>query len=389
MTLTGLVAKNALRNRRRSIPTIFSIAFSILLLTVMMTLWRSFYIDQLGPASALRLFTRPPHVFFTYAMPTDYRQKIKSISGVVAVAPLNLFNGVHKDNKAENGFPQGGTDPNEFLKVYRDYEIPPDQVIAWQKDRAGAIVENALARQHGWKPGDRIVIQGKFFPVNLEPNIRGIYKPPVPARGIWFNWKYVEEAVPYARDDMYILLADSPQDVTHIESAVDGMFRNSPSPTRTETEKQLELDFISMLGNVKAFILSICGAVVFAILLVSANTIAMSIRERTREVALLKTLGFTRWTVLMLLVGEAVTVSLAGGVLGLLTACGLSYEVVHSEKSGVLCFCTGNPGNLRGGAGRGSHGRVPQRRRSRLPRLGSQYRRGSAPHRLSKLWLRE
>jgi len=292
--------------------------------------------NLLGPASAIRLFTRPPHVFFTYAMPTDYRQKIKSIRGVVAIAPLNLFNGVYKDNKAENAFPQGGTDPDEFLKVYRDYEIPPDQAIAWQKDRAGTIVENALAKQHGWKPGDRIVIQGKFFPVNLELTIRGIYKPPVPARGIWFNWKYVAEAVPYAKDDMYILLADSAQNVTHIESAVDGMFRNSPSPTRTETEKQLEPDFISMLGNVKAFILSICAAVVFAILLVSANTMAMSIRERTREVALLRTLGFTRSLVLALFVGEAATLSLSGGVLGSFAAYSLVYGLTHSANSGSL-----------------------------------------------------
>jgi len=337
MTLAGLVAKNALRNKRRSVPTMFSIAFSILLLTLMMTLWRSFYIDQLGPASALRLFTRTS-VFFSYAIPTNYRQKIKSIRGVAAVAPLNLFNGVYKDGKAENAFPQGGTDPNEFLKAYRDYEIPADQVVAWQKDPAGAIVENALARQHGWQPGERIVIQGKFFPVNLELTIRGIYKPPVPARGIWFNWKYVEESVPYAKDDMYILLADSPQDVTRIEGAVDRLFHNSPSPTRTETEKQLELDFISMLGNVKAFILSICAAVVFAILLVSANTMAMSIRERTREVALLRTLGFTRKLVLMLFLTEGVTLSLAGGVLGACAAYGLVYRMAHSSGSlaGIL-----------------------------------------------------
>jgi putative ABC transport system permease protein len=337
MTLASLVAKNALRNKRRSIPTILSIGFSILLLTIMMTLWRSFYIDQLGPASGLRLFTRTG-VFFSYAIPTDYRQKIKAIPGVLAVAPLNLFNGVYKDSEGKNRFPQGGTDPGEFLKVYRDYEIPPDQVIAWQKDRAGAIVENALAQQHGWKPGDRIIIQGKFFPINLELNIRGIYKPPVAARGIWFNWKYVEESVPYAKDDMYILLADSPGNVTHIESAVEALFHNSPSPTRTETEKQLELDFIGMLGNVKAFILSICMAVVFAILLVSANTMAMSIRERTREVALLKTLGFTRRTVVMLLVGEAVTLSLAGGMLGLLATYGLFYELVHHGIGGSFAF---------------------------------------------------
>jgi putative ABC transport system permease protein len=315
MTLAGLVAKNALRNKRRTLPTILSLAFSILLLTVMLTLWHSFYIDELGPASALRIFTRT-RVFFSYAMPSDYRQKIKAVPGVVAVAPMNIFNGVYKDGKSNDRFPQGGTDPEEFLKVYRDYEIPREQVKAWQNDRAGAIVENALARQQGWKPGDRIVIQGKFFPVNLELNVCGIYKPPVPARGIWFNWKYVEEAVPYAKDDMYILLADNPQNVPRIETAIDSMFRNSPAPTKTESEKALELDFISMLGNVKAFILSICLAVVFAILLVSANTMAMSIRERTREVAVMRTLGFTGKKVLTLLVGEAVALALAGGFLG-------------------------------------------------------------------------
>jgi ABC-type lipoprotein release transport system permease subunit len=129
MTLIGLVARNALRNKRRTVPTILSIAFSILLLTMMMTLWCSFYLDQLGPASALRLFTRTC-VFFSYAIPTDSRQKIKSIPGVVAVAPLNLFNGIYKNNKTENGFPQGGTDPNEFLKVYRvSYNATPCQVL--------------------------------------------------------------------------------------------------------------------------------------------------------------------------------------------------------------------------------------------------------------------
>jgi putative ABC transport system permease protein len=315
MTLAGLIVKNALRNKRRSVPTILSIGFSILLLTVMLTLWHSFYIDELGPASALRIFTRT-HLFFSYSMPNDYRQKIKLVPGVVALAPLNVFNGVYKDGKSKDRFPQGGTDPEEFLKVYRDYEIPQEQVKAWQNDRAGAIVENALARQQGWKLGDRIVIQGKFFPVNLELNIRGIYTPPTPTRGIWFNWKYVEQAVPFARDDMYVLLADSPQNVPRIETAIDGMFRNSTAPTKTESEKAMLIDFISMLGNVKAFILSICLAVVFAILLVSANTVAMSIRERTREVAVMRTLGFTRIKVLFVLVGEAVALSMVGGLLG-------------------------------------------------------------------------
>src|ERR1700694_717219 len=118
----------------------------------------------------------------------------------------------------------------------------------------------------------------------------------------------------------YTILADSPESVARIGPAIDAMFRNSPQPTRTETERAFQLGFLAMLGNVKAFILSICGAVVFAILLVSGNTMAMTIRERTREVAVLKTLGFTKGRILSLYVGEAVTISLIGGLLGSLAA---------------------------------------------------------------------
>lgn len=326
MTLAGFVAKNALRSKRRSFLTILSVGFSIALLTIMATIWRSFYIDQTGPTAPLRLYTRTC-AFFTYAMPRDYRKKIRSIPGVVALTPMNMFNGTYKDEKAEDDFPQGGTDPDEFLKVYRDYQIPQDQLLAWQRDRAGAIVENSLAAQHGWKPGDRIFLKGDFFPINLELTIRGIYKPPVPARGIWFNWKTVEEALPYAKDDFYVLLADSAKDVPKIESAVDAMFHNSPQPTITETEKSLELDFISMLGNVKAFILSICLAVTFTIQLVSANTVATSARERTREVALLRTFGFTRELILRLFLAEALGSAIIGGVLGITAASGLLYTL--------------------------------------------------------------
>jgi putative ABC transport system permease protein len=152
--------------------------------------------------------------------------------------------------------------------------------------------------------------------------IRGIFTAPRPTQSLYYNQKYVEEAVPYMKGQQgfYTILADSPEAVQKIGPAIDEMFRNSPQPTRTETEAAFQLGFLAMLGNVKAFILSICGAVVFAILLVSANTMAMSIRERTREVAVLKTLGFTRATVLSLFVGEAVILALVGGILGSLVA---------------------------------------------------------------------
>ncbi|HEY1676801.1 MAG TPA: ABC transporter permease [Candidatus Sulfotelmatobacter sp.] len=321
MTLTRFVRKNTFRNLRRSILTVLSIGFSLLLLTLMMAIWRNFYMSKGTEESALRLVTRHK-VSLTFEMPAFYREKIRALPGVAIVIPQNWFGGKYKDDKSNDFFAQFGTDPDEFFKVYKDWQIPADQLKAWQQDRAGAVVDNRKAAQFGWKVGDKIIIQGDVFPVNLELTIRGIFTAPRPTQSLYFNQKYVEEAVPYLKGQtgFFTILADSPEAVQKIGPAVDAMFRNSPQPTRTETEAAFQLGFLAMLGNVKAFILSICGAVVFAILLVSANTMAMSIRERTREVAVLKTLGFTRGTVLSLFVGEAVLLALVGGVGGSLVA---------------------------------------------------------------------
>jgi putative ABC transport system permease protein len=321
MTLTRFVTKNALRNKRRSSLTVLSIGFSLLLLTLMMAIWRNFYLKEGSEVSALRLVTRHK-VSLTFSMPSYYREKIRALPGVAVVVPQNWFGGLYKDDKSRNFFAQFGTDPEEFFKVYKDWEIPEDQIVAWQRDRAGAVVDSKKAEEFGWKVGQKVIITGTIFPTNLELTVRGIFKAPQPTQALYYNQKYVEEAVPYMKGQQgfYTILADSPESVARIGPAIDAMFRNSPQPTRTETERAFQLGFLAMLGNVKAFILSICGAVVFAILLVSANTMAMSIRERTREVAVLKTLGFTRRTILGLFVGEAIVVALVGGVLGSVAA---------------------------------------------------------------------
>lgn len=317
MTLTRFVAKNAFRNKRRSILTVLSIGFSLLLLTFMMTLWHAFALEDGSAESAQRLVVRH-RVSLTFTLPMYYRDKIRAIPGVVAVVPNSWFNGIYKDQKPENFFARFGTDPDEFLKVFREVKMPEDQIKAWQRDRQGAIVSESLAKKFGWKLGDRIVIQGDIYPVNLELYIRGIYHTDPDFKALYFNSKYVEEAVPFFKGQAgtFDILADNPSDVSKIAAAVDDMFRNSPQPTKTESEKAFGLEFVAMIGNVKAFILSICGAVLFATLLVSANTIAMSIRERTREVAVLKTLGFTKRGVLGLFVGESVALSIVGGLIG-------------------------------------------------------------------------
>jgi putative ABC transport system permease protein len=321
MTLSSFVVRNTFRNKRRSLLTITSIGFSLLLLTLMTSIWRAFYIDQVAPEAAKRMITRD-RVSLAFFLPAYYRDKIRSIPGVVAVAPMTWFGGRYKDDRPENFFAQIATDPDEYLKVASDKIVPPDQVVAWQRDRAGALVDVTLAQRYGWKIGDKITLLGTIFPVNPELTIRGIYHRDPPQNSLYFNAKYLEESWDYfkGKAGWYATQVAEPGDVARVSSEIDDMFRNSPLQTKTESEKAFQLDFVATLGNVKAFILGICGAVVFAILLVSANTMAMSVRGRTREVAVLKTLGFTRQGLLSLLVGEAVGLSVAGGALGVIVA---------------------------------------------------------------------
>jgi len=330
MTLTRFVTKNAFRNKRRSFLTVLSIGGSLLLLTFLITIWRSFYDNKPTELSAQRLIVRNK-VSLIFNLPSAYRQKIQSMPGVKEVANQQWFGGQYMDDKPEHYFAQFGTDPQQILKVYPEFKMPPDQIEAWQHDRAGAIVDVGLAKKFGWKVGDRLNITGKIFPVNLELTIRGIFTPPDPTQSIYFNKDYIDEG--FARlkgsEGFYAVLADSPESVPKVAQAIDDEFRNSDRATKTESEHAFQLGFIGMLGNIKAFIMSICLAVVFTILLVSANTMAMSIRERTREVAVLKTLGFTRNSILGLFIGEAVSLSLVGGLLG----SGLCFLIVGGMAS--------------------------------------------------------
>jgi len=321
MTLSSFVVRNTFRNKRRSLLTISSIGFSLLLLTLMTSIWRAFYIDQVAPEAARRVITRD-RVSLSFFLPAFYRDKIRAVPGVVAVAPMTWFGGRYKDSRPENFFAQIATDPDEYLKVASDKIVPPDQILAWQRDRAGALVDVTLANKYGWKIGDKITLLGTIFPVNPELTIRAVYHRDPPQNSLYFNAKYLEESVSWFKGQAgwYATQVAEPGDVARVSSAVDDMFRNSPLQTKTESEKAFQLDFVATLGNVKAFILGICGAVVFAILLVSANTMAMSVRGRTREVAVLKTLGFTRRRLLSLLVGEAVGLAVMGGALGVVVA---------------------------------------------------------------------
>jgi putative ABC transport system permease protein len=331
MTLGGFVVRNAFRNKRRSFLTMLSISFSLLLLTLMMSIYRTFYIDQ-GPPNAAKTIITRDRVSLAFFLPAYYRDKIRAIPGVVAVAPMTYFGNVYKDDRATNSFAQVVTDPDEYLKVAPDKIVPPEQLVAWQRDRTGALVDIELMKKFGWKIGDHLVLQSPYFPVHPEVTIRAVYTVDPPVRALYFNTKYLEESVSWLKGQAgwYIAQVATPADVAPVSKAIDDMFHNAPQRTKTESQQAFRLSFVSSLGNVKMFILTICGAVVFAILLVSANTMAMSIRSRTREVAVLKTLGFTRERVLSMFVGESIALSVAGGALGVAGAALLIRWLTHS-----------------------------------------------------------
>jgi len=326
MTLGSFIVRNTFRNKRRSLLTMVSISFSLLLLTLMICIWRSFYVDQVAPEASRRVITRD-RVSLAFFLPSFYRDKIRSVQGVTAVAPMTWFGGRYIDERPEHFFAQLATDPDEYLKVASDKIVLPDQLKAWQQDRAGALVDVTLAKKYGWKIGDRITLQGTIFPANLDLTIRAIYHRDPPQNALYFNAKYLEESVSWFKGQAgwYSTQIGSAEQVSRVSREVDDMFRNSPLQTKTESEKAFQLGFVASLGNIKAFILGICGAVVFTIMLVSANTMAMSVRSRTREVAVLKTIGFTRGRVLSIFVSESVALAVAGGLLGVLAAVPVIY----------------------------------------------------------------
>ena len=319
MTLSTFVTKSAFRNKRRSLLTVASIAFSLLLLSIMLCFWRGFYIDKGAPDSALRIMTRHK-VSLANFLPIYYRDKIRAIPGVVHVVPMTWFGGTYINDKPENYFARLATDPDEYFDVAADKIMPADELAAWKKDRAGCVVNADLARKHNWKIGDHIHLQGTIFPANLDLTLRGIYTIDPPQSNLYFQTKYLEESVNWFKDTagFYFTRVDTPEHMPVAARAIDDMFHGSPVPTKSESEQAFKLDFVALLGNVKAFILSICGAVVFTTLLVCANTMAMSIRERTREVAVLRTLGFTRAGILRLLLSESIAIALIGGIAGVL-----------------------------------------------------------------------
>jgi len=323
MRYFSLAFKNSLRNRRRSILTISSVAVSLCLLGVLIAIYHALFYSQATPGQALRLVVRH-RVSLAQAIPVAYEAKVRAVPGVKEVSVWNWFGGTYKDNRDQkNFFARFGVEPKPFMGIRTQMEMPEEQRKAFITDRTGCVISHDLAEKLNLKLGDRVTLVGDIYPVTLDLKVVGIFEDPDASQSLFFNYDYLRDALPLGRRNyvsVVAALADSPEDVPRIAKAVDAMFAEASPPTRTESEQQFALSFVSFLGNIKLFLLSICAAVTFTILLVSGNTMAMSVRERIKEVGVLKTLGFTNEAILSMIIGEAISISLIGGILGLVLA---------------------------------------------------------------------
>ena len=313
-----LIRRNLLRNKRRTILTVLSIAIALILLAFLDLLLAA--MSGVNSASANRLVVRNA-ISLTFSLPAAYRQRLATLEHVEGITMMNWFQGRYIDNRPENFFPRFGTDPETFLDVFPELELSPEEVEAWLAERTAFIAGRTLAEDQGWELGDVITIEGDIYPVDIELTLRGIFTHPTDdaqERQVYFNWQYVEEALnnPGQINTFYLLL-DSPDNMNDTIVQAEAMFENSRDQVRAETEAAFFLSFIEMMGNVQFLFSAIGLAVIASIFFITVNTMAMAARERTTEVAVLRTLGFTRSRVLAIVLFESLAVGVLGAAIGL------------------------------------------------------------------------
>jgi len=341
LRLWSVMMASTIRNPRRSVLTVGSVAVSLCLLCVLAAAYRSLFLEPASaPAGALRIVTHH-RVSITQPMPVSFLPKIRSIPGVRDAMIWQWFGGTYKDARdPRNFFARFAVEPERFFRIKPEVELTEDQTAVFQHTRSSCIVGKALAERLQWKIGDRVTLLGDIFPVNLELTIVGVYSNPDEDANLYFDYEYLRQLLVAAgqssRADavgVFLTSVDRTGNVDSIAAAIDKEFEDSPAPTKSESERMWQLSFVSFLGDLKLFLLAISGALTFTILLVSGNTISMSVRERTREVGILKTLGFAPGMILAMFMGETILMSMAGGMGGLLLGGLLATAVQHSDTA--------------------------------------------------------
>ena len=322
MHFLKLIVKNALRHKLRTLLTLFGIVVAIVAFGLLSTVVDAWYSGAEG-ASSTRLVTRNA-ISLAFSLPITYKGKIRQVEGVRAISFANWFGGIYKEPK--NFFPQFAIDAPTYLQMYPEYRLADADRLAFLRDKKGCLVGRKLADTYGFKTGDIVALKGTIFPGNWEFIVRGIYEgtePKTDTSQFFFHWDYLNETlrrtVPRRAQlvGLYVVDINAPDRAAEISREIDKLFRNSLAETLTETEKAFQLGFVSMTEAIVVAIRAVSFVVIFIIMAVMANTMAMTARERIAEYATLKALGFGPGFLAALILGESLAISLAGSAIGI------------------------------------------------------------------------
>ena len=318
MKFFRLVLAQLLRKKVRTTLTIGSFTVALFLYGLLVTI-RGAFSGGADVAGVDRL-TVINKTSLIMPLPFSYRDRILRVPGVSGVTYATWFGGVYQDEK--NFFPQFGVDKDTWFDVYAEYVLPKDQREAFLRDRQACLAGKNLAKRFGFKVGDRLPLRGTIWPGAWEFNVAGIYegnRPEVDTTGLLFRFDYLEERRQFGKGTVgwYVVRLANPDDAVKVTRTIDEGFANSPFETLTQTEKAFATAFAKQMGNIEFLVMTIGSVVFFTLLLVTGNTMAIAVRERTGELAVLKTVGFSGPGVLALILAEAVLIAGQGGLIGL------------------------------------------------------------------------
>jgi len=326
MKFLPLIWANLKRKKVRTLLTLMSILVAFIMFGYLSAISRAFG-QGVSVAGADRLIVRH-RVTLIQPLPLSYKARIEGEAGVAAVAHGSWFGGVYQDPK--NFFAQLAVEPEEWLQMYPEFLLSDQAKKAWLATRTGAVVGHKIAQKFGWKVGDRVPIQASIWPKKdggrtWEFDIVGIYEgknKDTDTTQLFFRYDYFDEARAYGTGQVgwYIVRVKDPSQAESVASKIDGDFANSPAETKAETEGAFVRGFAKQIGDIGTIVVAILGAVFFTILLVSGNTMAQAVRERSEELGVLKAMGFTNPQVLLLVLAESCSLSMIGGFIGLVVA---------------------------------------------------------------------
>lgn len=317
MKFLPLILANLGRHKKRTVLTIASVALALFLFASLRTVVTSINAGtEVASATRMIVMNKTAMVF---TLPISYRERLQQLPGVQSVAWANWFGGQYGDGKVF--FATFAVDPESYMAMYPEISIPEDQKRAFMAERSAACVGQGLMEKFGWHIGQDITIRGTIYPGDWTFTIRAVYAPLVKAyddRSVIFHWDVLDERTNHeAGAGWYVLKIKDPSYASAVAHAIDQGYENSSTPTKTGDEKSFNAQFVTMWGNIQFLMNAIGTAVVFAILMVTANAMMMSARERTGEYAVLKTIGFTDRALFALVMLEAVLVAGTGALIGL------------------------------------------------------------------------